>query len=99
MTFLQAHRFGLSQITRPPPITPPHGSSRLTSLTLRPLMSAQSLDATAQWPRLTPPTQAAMTETLITPEAQDVHGGGGGWGGLWGGACVYTAPAETSGPR
>lgn len=91
MTFLQAHRFGPSQITspRPPPFPrcyPHHhhlplGSSRLTSLTLRPLMSAHSLDTTAQRPLLAPRTQAQRTETLITAEAVAVQGWAwGGWG-------------------
>lgn len=94
MTFLQAHRFGPSQITSPPSTTPPFprcyphhnhlplGSSRLTSLTLRPLMSAHSLDTTAQRPLLAPRTQARMTETLITLEAVVV------WGWAWGGGGV-----------
>lgn len=98
VTFLRAHCFGPSQI---PCLSRPPGSSRLTSLTLRPLMSAPSLAAAAHRPCLAPRTQPWMTETLITPEAQVVLGGGGGWWG-WGVCvcvCFDTAPIETGEPN
>lgn len=89
VTFLQAHCFGPSHIPLP---LPPPGSSRLTSLTLCPLMSAPSLAAAPHRSCLVPRIQLRMTETLITQEACVCVS-------VFVCKCVATTPIETGEPN